>query len=168
MDSRCIPLFSRHYLQKNREGGNVTLDNKNNIIYYCITMENKLPHDIEYNPSIYPIYKEMGQDKFASDKTIYRFREHIEDAINHGYRVRLAVNNDVDQGFAIKMQTVLALSGITVEVFRVPDRGIGETKEGSRGGKRRRTRKTRRRKTASRRRRGRKHKKTRTRTRNAF
>ena len=130
-------------------------------------MENKLPHDIEYNPSIYPIYNEMGQDKFASDKTIYRFREHIEEAINHGYRVRLVVRNDVDQGFAIKMQTELAEVNITVEVFRVPERGIGETKEGI-GGKRRRTRKTRRRKTTSRKRRGRKYKKTRTRARNAF
>lgn len=130
-------------------------------------MENKLPHDIEYNPSIYPMYKEWGQDKFASDKTIYRFREHVNEAINHGYRVRLVVRNDVDQGFAIKMQTELAEVNITVEVFRVPERGIGETKEGI-GGKRRRTRKTRRRKTTSRKRRGRKHKKTRTRARNAF
>jgi hypothetical protein len=128
-------------------------------------MENKLPHDIEYNPSIYPIYNEMGQDKFASDKTIYRFSEHVKEAINHGYRVRLVVRNDVDQGFAIKMQNGLADVNITVEVFRVPERGIGETKEGGRGGKRRRTRKTRRRKTASRKRRGRKHKKTRTRAR---
>lgn len=130
-------------------------------------MENNIPHDIEYNPSQYPMYREWGKDKFASDETIYRFSEHVNEAINHGYRVRLVVRNDVDQGFAIKMQTELAEVNITVEVFRVPERGIGETKEGI-GGKRRRTRKTRRRKTTSRKRRGRKYKKTRTRARNAF
>lgn len=137
------------------------------LFVYCITMENNLPHDIEYNPSKYPMYTDWGQDIFASDETIYRLNEHIRDAIKHGRRVRLVVRNDVDQGFAIKMQNGLADVNITVEVFRVPERGIGETKDGI-GGKRRRTRKTRRRKTTSRKRRGRKHKKTRTRARNAF
>ena len=105
-----------------------------------------------------------GKDIFASDEIIYDLSEHIKDAIKRGRRIRLVVKNDVDQGFAIKMQTGLAEVNITVEVFRVPERGIGEMKEGI-GGKRRRTRKTRRRKTTSRKRRGRKHKKTRTRAR---
>ena len=127
-------------------------------------MENNLTYDIEYNPSKYPMYMDWGKDIFASDEIIYDLSEHIKDAIKRGRRIRLVVKNDVDQGFAIKMQTGLAEVNITVEVFRVPERGIGEMKEG-RGGKRRRTRKTRRRKTTSRKRRGRKHKKTRTRAR---